>query len=71
MHWVGPGHVSGGHYNPAVSLGCGLIGKLPPTRVPGYMVAQLAGAFAAAAVADNLLDGNRSLAACSGMRWPS
>ena len=40
-----------------MSLGCGLIGKLPPHRLPGYMVMQLAGAFAAAGVADTLLDG--------------
>ena len=35
------GHVSGGHYNPAVTLGCALIGKLPLHRAPGYMALQV------------------------------
>ena len=41
------GHISGGHYNPAVSLAAGLRGKLPATEVVPYMVAQVLGAIAA------------------------
>src|SRR5437764_14852380 len=41
------GHVSGGHYNPAVTLAVWLRGKLPAREVIPYWVAQLVGAFAA------------------------
>ncbi len=44
------GHVSGGHYNPAVTLGVFLRGRCPAGDVAPYMVAQAAGAAAAAAV---------------------
>ena len=42
------GHISGGHFNPAVTLGVFLRGKCPITDVPFYMVAQVLGAIAAA-----------------------
>jgi aquaporin Z len=48
------GHISGGHYNPAVTLGILIRGKVNGTDVVPYMVAQLAGA-AVAAVAVNFL----------------
>jgi aquaporin Z len=41
------GHISGGHYNPAVSLGVMLRGKLSATDFAGYVVVQLAGAILA------------------------
>jgi aquaporin Z len=44
------GHFSGGHYNPAVTLGVTLRGKLPLAEAGPYMVAQILGAFAAAAL---------------------
>jgi aquaporin Z len=44
------GHVSGGHYNPAVSLAVLLRGKLQGRDVVPYMAMQVAGALAAAAV---------------------
>jgi aquaporin Z len=45
------GHFSGGHYNPAVTLGVTLRGKLPWSETIPYWVAQfLAGAAAAAIV---------------------
>src|SRR5918996_4239393 len=44
------GHVSGAHYNPAVSLAVLLRGKLQPGDVVPYMAMQILGAFAAAAV---------------------
>jgi aquaporin Z len=43
------GHVSGGHLNPAVTLGVWIRGKCPTEDVPGYMIAQVLGAVAAAA----------------------
>ncbi len=42
------GHVSGAHYNPAVSLALLLRGKLRPQEFAPYVVAQLLGALAAA-----------------------
>src|ERR1019366_8729776 len=44
------GHVSGGHYNPAVTLAVWLRGRCPASDVPGYWISQIAGAFAAAAL---------------------
>src|SRR5690606_10694606 len=45
------GHVSGGHYNPAVSLGAALRGALPTSQLLPYWVAQLLGAVLGALVA--------------------
>jgi aquaporin Z len=42
------GHVSGGHYNPAVTLAVWMRGRCPTSDVPGYMIAQVAGALMAA-----------------------
>ena len=42
------GHVSGGHYNPAVTLAVWLRGRCPASDVPGYMIAQVAGGLMAA-----------------------
>jgi aquaporin Z len=44
------GHVSGAHYNPAVTLAVFLRGKCPAAAVPGYVLAQCAAAAAAAMV---------------------
>ena len=44
------GHVSGAHYNPAVTLAVFLRGKCAASDVPGYVVAQCAGAAAAAMI---------------------
>jgi aquaporin Z len=44
------GHISGGHYNPAVSLSAMMRGALPAGRYVPYVVAQLAGALAAALI---------------------
>lgn len=49
------GHVSGGHYNPAVTLAVLLRGKLQRGDVVPYMVAQVAGALTAAAVVHMVL----------------
>src|SRR4051812_47449271 len=45
------GHVSGAHYNPAVSLAAFVRGKLPASDLIPYWVAQVAGAALAAGVA--------------------
>jgi aquaporin Z len=42
------GHVSGGHYNPAVTLAVWMRGRCSTSDVPGYMIAQVAGGLIAA-----------------------
>ncbi len=42
------GHISGGHFNPAVSLGLWAGGKFEAKNLPGYIIAQLIGAVLAA-----------------------
>jgi aquaporin Z len=42
------GHISGGHYNPAVTLAVFMRGKVPGGDVAPYMVAQIVGAVLAA-----------------------
>lgn len=44
------GSISGGHFNPAVSLGLMIAGRLSPKQIIPYWIAQLAGAVAAAAI---------------------
>jgi aquaporin Z len=44
------GHISGGHFNPAVALGLWSAGRCARFHVVPYMIAQVAGAIAAAAV---------------------
>lgn len=44
------GPVSGGHFNPAVSIGLATAGRFPWRRVPAYIAAQLVGAIIASAV---------------------
>src|SRR6187401_1867383 len=42
------GRISGAHLNPAVTVGLAAIGSFPWADVPGYIAAQLVGAFAGA-----------------------
>jgi aquaporin Z len=44
------GHISGGHFNPAVTLGLWASGRFEATAILPYWVAQVLGAVAAAAV---------------------
>lgn len=44
------GHISGGHFNPAVSLGLWSAGKFPGKDLIGYIIVQVIGALAAAGV---------------------
>jgi aquaporin Z len=45
------GHISGGHFNPAVTLAVWLRGKTPTTDVPGYMASQVVAGVLAAVTA--------------------
>jgi len=44
------GHISGGHFNPAVTLGLWAGGRFPASQIAIYIVAQVLGGIAAAAV---------------------
>jgi len=44
------GHISGGHYNPAVTFGAFLDGRIDAMNAVGYVLAQVVGAIAASAV---------------------
>ncbi len=44
------GHISGGHFNPAVSIGLWAGGRFPANRLVPYIVAQVVGAVAAGGV---------------------
>lgn len=44
------GHISGGHFNPAVTLGLVAGGRFDAGKAPGYIIAQVLGGVAAAAV---------------------
>jgi len=49
------GHVSGGHYNPAVTLAVTLRGNLPAAQVVPYWLSQLVGASIAALVVRSIV----------------
>ena len=51
------GHISGGHFNPAVSFGLWAGGKFPAKDLLGYIIAQLVGAVAAASVLYLIISG--------------
>jgi aquaporin Z len=44
------GHVSGGHFNPAVSLGLVVGGRFAAKDLPGYVIAQVLGGIAAGGI---------------------
>jgi len=58
----GGGHVSKAHYNPAVTLAFFLTGKLKPSAIPGYLIAQILGAILAALIGGFLFNSNEIVA---------
>jgi aquaporin NIP len=57
------GHISGAHFNPAVTLGFAVAGRFPKRNVPVYWAAQFAGAAVAIAVLDLLLPAGQGFGA--------
>ena len=57
------GHISGAHYNPAVSLAVWIRGKMSVGEMLGYWMSQLAGAILAALVVANVFN-TEGTAAC-------
>lgn len=56
------GHISGAHLNPAVTVGLWVNGRIPSKEVLPYIIAQIAGAIAGAAVLYAIATGNGSTA---------
>jgi aquaporin Z len=52
------GHISGAHFNPAVSVGLWIGGRIPGNELPGYIFAQLTGAITAAGILYLIASGN-------------
>ena len=53
------GHISGGHFNPAVTLGLLAAGRTDGRHVPGYLVSQVLGGLAATSVIAAVLSGKQ------------
>lgn len=60
------GHVSGGHFNPAVTLAVFIRGKLEARDVLPYMASQLVGALAAAGIARFVVEASPTAFSVSG-----
>lgn len=57
------GHISGGHFNPAVTLGLWTSGRFSSKEIAPYIVSQLIGATAAAGVLYLILNGGNAFSA--------
>ena len=61
------GHISGAHFNPAVTIAFWATKKLPSSKVPGYLLSQFAGALLASVTHLLIFGGNHQF----GMSMPS
>jgi aquaporin Z len=60
------GHISGAHFNPAITVGVWAAGRFPSKNVLPYVVTQVLGAIAAAAVLYAIASGNANFDASAG-----
>ncbi len=60
------GHVSGGHFNPAVTLGLTFGGRFSAAHVPGYIIAQVIGACLAAFTIYTMASGQEGFSIADG-----
>jgi aquaporin Z len=65
------GHISGGHYNPAVTLGILIRGKLKPTDVVPYWLAQFLAAAVAALLVSRMLRAGVAVTAIAPKHGPA
>jgi len=60
------GHISGGHFNPAVSVGLAVAGRFELGKLAPYVIAQVAGGIAAAIVLYLIVSGKADFAGVGG-----
>ena len=60
------GGISGGHFNPAVSVGLATAGRFSWNELPGYVIAQVAGSIVAALVLYLIVSGKADFAGVGG-----
>ena len=60
------GGISGGHFNPAVSVGLAAAGRFSWSELPGYVIAQVAGAIVAGLVLYLVVSGKADFAGVGG-----
>ncbi|MDE1190737.1 MAG: aquaporin Z [Arachidicoccus sp.] len=60
------GHISGGHFNPAVSVGLWVGGRFSGKDLIPYIIAQVLGGIAAAGILDYVLSGQATFAGLGG-----
>lgn len=60
------GHISGCHLNPAVSVGLCVGGRFPASQLPGYVISQVLGGIAGAAVLYIIASGKAGFDATAG-----
>jgi aquaporin Z len=60
------GPISGGHFNPAVSVGLVIGKRFPAAELPGYIIAQVLGAIAAAGILYFIVSGKSGFAGVGG-----
>lgn len=65
------GHISGAHFNPAVTLGLASVGRFPWRHVASYIAAQFAGGIGAALLVWAIFGGAARSAAFLGATYPT
>ena len=60
------GGISGGHFNPAVSVGLATAGRFSWSELPGYVIAQVAGSIVAAIILYLIVSGKADFAGVGG-----
>ena len=58
--------ISGGHFNPAVSVGLATAGRFSWSELPGYVIAQVAGSIVAAIILYLIVSGKADFAGVGG-----
>lgn len=61
------GPISGGHFNPAVSVGLWAGGRFPAAQVPPYILAQVAGGILGAGILFLIASGNADFSLANGL----